>query len=287
MSFVPSHPRAILPGMTCLRALGLVLAFTIAPAAADPAKPAKIPVAFVISDGAVLIDFTGPWAVFEEVRNTPFELYTVAETAAPIRASTGMRIVPDYTFANAPRPKIIVIPAQGNHDKAVLDWVRSASSAADLTMSVCNGAFLLAKTGLLDGKSATTFHISLDELAHAFPKVKLERGARFVDSGKVATAGGLSSGIDLALHVVERYFGRNVAEQTAYDLEYQGKGWTDPKSNAIYLKPEPGVEDPVCHMHVDPATSSSSVYRGQHYYFCSPDEKVLFDAHPERYLGNK
>lgn len=272
--------------MTFLRVLAVVLACAGTSAAA-PAKPGKIRVAFVISDGAVMIDFAGPWSVFETVRGAPFELYTVAETPKAIRASSGMQIVPDYTFANAPPPAIVVIPAQGNHDDAVLDWLRRTSRGAELTMSVCNGAFLLAETGLLDGKSATAFHTSFDKFERKFPKIKLERGARFVDSGKVATAGGLSSGIDLALHVVERYYGRKIAEQTAYDLEYQGTGWTDASSNSIYAKPEQGVLDPVCGMHVDPATSPSSVYRGVHYYFCSADEKATFDAHPESYVGKK
>jgi transcriptional regulator GlxA family with amidase domain/YHS domain-containing protein len=264
-------------------AIGLLVVLATC-ASAEPAKPAKIPVAFVISDDAVMIDFTGPWSVFESVRDGRFELYTVAETAAPVRVSGGMRIVPDYTFANAPRPKVIVIPAQSNDDAAMLDWIRRASGGAELTMSVCNGAFLLAKTGLLDGKSATAYHASFDAFERRFPAVKLQRGARFVDSGTIATAGGLSSGIDLALHVVERYYGHEVAEQTAYDLEYQGKGWTDPSSNSIYAKPEAGVVDPVCGMHVDPASARTSVYRGAHYYFCSADDKARFDADPERYV---
>ncbi len=264
-----------------------VVACLACSAAADPPAPQKIRVAFVISDGAVMIDFAGPWAVFETVRGAPFELYTVAETTAPIHASSGMTIVPQYTFANAPKPKVIVIPAQGNHGKAVLDWIRDTTRGTDVTMSVCTGAFLLAETGLLDGKSATTYHDAFDRFEMKFSKIKLERGARFVDSGKVATAGGLSSGIDLALHVVERYYGRAVAEQTAYDLEYQGKGWTDPKSNAIYATPQPGEADPVCGMRVDPKTSPSSVFRGAHYYFCSAEDKAEFDAHPEAYVKKK
>ncbi len=265
----------------------VLLAYARPSSAAPPAPAGKIPVAFVLSDGAVMIDFAGPWAVFETVRGGPFELYTVAETTAPIHTSSGMTIVPAYTFANAPKPKVIVIPAQSNHDQAALDWIRDATKDADVTMSVCTGAFLLAKTGLLDGKSATTFHDAFDRFETQFPRIKLERGARFVDSGKLVTAGGLSSGMDLAFHVVERYFGRDVAEQTAYDLEYQGKGWTDPRSNAIYLKPAPGVVDPVCGMHVDPKTAVSSVVRGQTYYFCSVDDKAEFEKHPDSYTRKK
>ena len=95
-------------------------------------------------------------------------------------------------------------------------------------MSVCAGAFVLASTGLLAGKPATTHHSSYKSLAIQFPDIRVQPGARFVEFGNIATAGGLTSGIDLALHVVERYFGRKVAEDTAYLLEYQGTGWTDP-----------------------------------------------------------
>jgi len=193
----------------------------------------QIPVAFLISDGAVVIDFCGPWEVFQDVmipsrQDMPFRLYTVAETAKPIRTSGGMQIVPDYTIANAPAPKVIVIPAQSEPSPAVLDWIRKSSKTTDVTMSVCTGAFVLAKTGLLDGKSATTFHGAFGRFAMKFPDVQLKRGARFVENGNLATAGGLSSGIDLALRVVERYYGRDVAQKSAYNREYQGQGWMNP-----------------------------------------------------------
>jgi len=101
-----------------------------------------------------------------------FQLYTVAATAAPITASGGMTIIPNYTFANAPAPKVIVIPAQNARDPAVLTWIREATRTADLTMSVCTGAFLLARTGLLNGKAATTHHGSFNEFAMQFPNAR-------------------------------------------------------------------------------------------------------------------
>ena len=123
-------------------------------------------------------------------------------------------------------------------------------------MSVCTGAIELAKTGLLDGKSATTHHASYIYFAKTFPQVNLKRGFRFVDEGNVASAGGLTSGIDLALHVVERYFGHHAALDTAYVMEYQGRGWLDPSgaANAEYAQAKPPaagqVIDPVCGMPV-------------------------------------
>jgi putative intracellular protease/amidase/YHS domain-containing protein len=258
-----------------------------------PPDKGQIPVAFLISDGAVVIDFCGPWEVFQDVmipgsREMPFRLYTVAESKKPIRTSGGMQIVPDYTIQNAPPPKVIVIPAQSEPSPAVLDWIRNASKTADVTMSVCTGAFVLAKTGLLNGKSATTYHGAFGSFAVKFPDVQLKRGARFVENGNLATAGGLSSGIDLALRVVERYYGRHVAQKTAYDLEYQGQGWMNPDSNQIYAtSPVSTPEHPlcaVCGMDVDPKIAPKSVFKGATYYFCSEADKKTFDAAPEKFV---
>jgi putative intracellular protease/amidase/YHS domain-containing protein len=267
------------------------------PAAAPPLRPpagGTIPVAFLLSDGAVVIDFAGPWEVFESVRLPgpkphPFQLFTVAETAAPIRAAGGMTIVPTYALASAPPPKIVVIPAQSEPSDAVIAWVRNASRSTDVTMSVCTGAFLLARTGLLSGKAVTTHHGAYAELAMAFPDVSVQRGARFVESGNIASSGGLSCGIDLALHVVERYFGRAVARSTADNLEYQGLGWMHADSNQAYASRRVSTDRQpscaVCEMDVDGATAPTSIYRGRTYYFCMDAHKKLFDADPASFSG--
>ena len=280
-------------------------ASTGAPAAAPdrlhPPANGSIPVAFLISDGAVVIDFAGPWEVFEHAylpertghedhqRQAAFSLYTVAETTKPIRAGGGMTIVPNYSIASAPRPKVVVIPAQGDPTDAVLAWVRDVARTADLTMSVCTGAFLLAKTGLLAGKPVTTHHAAYTDLAMAFPDVQVKRGARFVETGSFASAGGLSSGIDLALRVVERYFGRNSATATADVLEYQGQGWMNPDSNEAYAKRRVSTaEHPlcaICDMEVDKDSSPKSVYGGQTFYFCMAAHKKLFDTNPANFAN--
>src|SRR5215472_1112003 len=256
-----------------------------------PAK-GKIPVAFVLSRGAVMIDFAGPWAVFGNVMvpsrgqtmddQMPFDLYTLAETAKAVTVSDGMKIEPNYTFDNAPAPKVIVIPAQGGASRKMVDWIKSSSQHADLTMSVCTGAFVLAETGLLAGKPATSHHDAYREFAVKYPDIQVKRGTRFVDAGNVASAGGLSSGIDLALHVVERYFGHAIATSVAYDMEYQGQGWTNPESNAVYAAVKVSTDKhpvcPVCEMDVNPAEAPKSTFKGKNYYFCSLGHKASFDA---------
>lgn len=238
-----------------LAAVSLVLAASFSSAAAAPAAQApaeratgealeriepppvgeQIRVAFVLSRGATMIDFTGPWEVFQDVhihgRGTshaeamPFQLYTVAASLEPVQATGGMRIVPDYTFDTAPQPHVIVVPAQSGSDE-LRDWLRTAGKGADVTMSVCTGAFQLAKAGLLDGLQATTHHQYLDMFEEQFSEtVSLQRGVRWVDNGEIATAAGLTSGIDLALHVVARYFGPDVAEWTAKYMEHASDDW--------------------------------------------------------------
>lgn len=211
-----------------------------------PPVDGPIPVAFAISRGATMIDFAGPWEVFQDVmipapkvqtgqqaqanqqshaqHRMGFNLYTVSEKTEPIEASAGMKIVPDYTFETAPAPKVVVIPAQAG-SPALHAWLRKIVDSTDVTMSVCTGAFQLGRAGLLNGQEATTHHEFFEQFAKAFPDVKLKRGLRFVENQKISTAGGLTSGIDLALRVVERYFGRETAEQTAVYMEYQSRGW--------------------------------------------------------------
>jgi transcriptional regulator GlxA family with amidase domain len=279
---------------TALWFLGQVSANAVEPNPLKPPANGSIPVAFLISEGAVIIDFCGPWEVFRDVtvagrQDHPFRLYTVSESTSPIRAGGGMKIVPDYNLTNAPAPKVIVIPAQSEPSPAMLEWIRKNSQETDVTMSVCTGAFVLAKTGLLAGKSATTYHAAFNSFAVEFPDIQLKRGARFVEDGNLATAGGLSSGIDLALRVVERYFGREVAQKTAYNMEYQGQGWMNADSNQVYASAPVSTAEhplcPVCGMDVDPKSSPKSVFGGKTYYFCSDDDKKTFDAAPDKFIS--
>jgi transcriptional regulator GlxA family with amidase domain len=217
--------------MTLPAFLLMTLLAAALPAAAAPAfAPATTPiaVAVVITEHANVIDFSGPWEVFQDTplpgTETPaFRLYTVSDTRRPIQLTGGLTIVPDYTFDDAPTPAVIVVGAQ--HGSArMLRWLQTVGQAPSTTalMSVCTGAFKLADAGLLDGRHATTHHDFFDEFARKYPRVTLERGTRFVQAAPhVFTAGGLTSGIDLALHVVSLYFGPDAARNTARYMEYR------------------------------------------------------------------
>jgi transcriptional regulator GlxA family with amidase domain len=197
-------------------------------------KTGPILVAYVVGPGANVLDIAGAWEVFQDVmvpsRGTsmddqmPFRLALISDSKEPFEATGGLSMTPRFSFDDAlpVEPNVIVMGAQGGHTPKKIAWIREKSKKADVTMSVCTGAFLLAKTGLLDGLEATTHHDFYDRFAQQFPKIKLVRGLRYVenDGGRLCTAGGISSGIELALRVVQRYFGQAPANQTAYYMEY-------------------------------------------------------------------
>jgi putative intracellular protease/amidase len=212
--------------------------------AATPVEPrdGMIKVAVVLSERATVIDFAGPWEVFQDTMMEdshgnhvmPFDLYTVAPSKTPLHTSgsghDGMTLTPDYTFDDAPTPDIVVIGAQAG-GPGLSEWLQKVHGEQKEILSVCTGAFKLAKAGLLDGKEATTHHWYFDNLTSQFPKVKLVRQVRYVQADPMTfTAGGLTSGVDLALHVVAEHFGDAQAQKTADYMEYQGTGW---KANQV------------------------------------------------------
>ena len=216
--------------------------------ALQPPARGQINVAFVISDSANVMDIAGAWEVFGDTMLTskgkpwheadgddmvmPFNTYTVSDSLKPVNAN-GLTIVPNYTFQTAPKPLVIVIPAQRGRSDAQKAWLLANSATADVTMSVCTGASMLAQYGLLDGQTATTHHLYAADLQKQYPAVHFVSGTRYVEHGKTATAGGLTSGIDLALHIVQRYYGQAVAQVTADYLEYGGELWKSPEFNQV------------------------------------------------------
>ena len=198
------------------RLLLLLLSCAFSFALSACAQPMKV--AFVLTEGANVIDMAGPWEVFQDTMvgdRMGFELFTVGESSNPVTMTGGLRAVPQYTFANAPHADIVVIGAQRGAS-ALPEWLRARATDSRVVMSVCTGAFKLADAGLLEGKKATTHHEFWDAFAKKFPNIQLERSSRFVQSDDVLfTAGGLTSGIDLALHIVEKFYGREAADRTA------------------------------------------------------------------------
>jgi len=205
-------------------------------------KQQRLNVAILIFEGVQIIDYTGPYEALGA--NGRRNVYTVAEKPDVITTAMGMKVVPNYTFANQPKPDIILVPGGGNsgepgaraprgvgaqlNNEAVMRWIRESAAQSKYVMSICNGAFLLAKAGLLDGLSATTTAGYIPYLATVAPKTKVVYDQRYVDNGKVITAGGLSSGIDGALHLIEKLDGRGAAILTALGMEYDWRpdsGW--------------------------------------------------------------
>ncbi len=187
-------------------------------------------VSILLFDDIEVLDFAGPFEVFavtdELSGHQLFNVHTVAFNAGTLRARNGLQVVPDHTLGSAPPPDILVIPG-GNGSKAllnqsaVLDWIARAAPQAELVASVCTGARLLAKLGLLDGLRATTHHECFAELRALAPKATFLEDVRFTDNGRILTAAGISAGIDLSLHIVARLHGVDVAQRTADYMEYR------------------------------------------------------------------
>jgi putative intracellular protease/amidase len=208
---------------TLFKALVLLAALCGAAAACraqTPAPPQNV--AILVFDGVQIIDYTGPYEVFGHMR--PSNVYTVAERAEPLTTAMGMKVVPSYTFANSPKPDILVVPG-GSIEAALaspklIAWIQAGARDARHVLSVCNGAFLLARAGLLDGLTATTTAPLLNQLREFAPKTKVVGHKRFVDNGKIVTSAGLSAGIDGALHIVSKVRGPARAMSLARGIEY-------------------------------------------------------------------
>jgi len=199
----------------------------------DSVKVAPRPspkVAILVFNGVEIIDYTGPYEMFGAAG---FDVYTVAATRDPVTTAMGMTVVPKYTFADAPLPDVLVVPGggvRGARDSApTRDWLRATSARTTHTMSVCNGAFILASAGMLDGLTATTTSHNIEKLRAEFPKIKVVSDQRVVDNGRIVTTAGLSAGIDGALHVISRMLGPGTAQAVALGEEYDWR----PKSGFV------------------------------------------------------
>jgi transcriptional regulator GlxA family with amidase domain len=186
-------------------------------------------VAVLLFPEVEVLDFAGPFEVFGVTGAPspwrPFEVYTVAESRDPVLARNGLSINPAYSIADCPPPEIIVVPGgrgtrMAMHNTALLSWIAAHAAKPALTLSVCTGSLMLAKAGLLEGKAATTHHSAFGELREVAPNTVIHEDRRVVDNGLIVTSAGISAGIDMALHVVARLHGLEVARQTAAYMEY-------------------------------------------------------------------
>ena len=187
-------------------------------------------VAILIFDEVEVLDFAGPFEVFSVTGRTrevkPFNVYTVAEHKGEVLARNSLGVNPRCTIHDCPPTDIVIIPGgwgtrSAMNNTVVVNWIRHVAAEAELVLSVCTGALLLGKAGLLDGIEATTHHMQFDLLAQTSPTTTIVRDRRYVDAGKVVTSGGISAGIDMSLHVVGRLLGPETARETAEYMEYR------------------------------------------------------------------
>lgn len=229
----------------------ILLLFLVASSTALAAPKPKN-VAIVVYDRMEILDFAGPSEVlaaaskFAGLGGTPaLNLYLVGKTTKPLKAQGFIDITPTYSIDNAPKPDIVVIPGgmadNVSNDVAMMTWLTSVTAASDATLTVCTGAFPLAKAGAFDGMEITTFYGAIEGLRAIAPKARVTHGRRFVDNGRYITTAGVSAGIDGALHLAARLFGRRVADQTARYMEYH---WTpEPYLATGYAYWNPSLDD--------------------------------------------
>jgi putative intracellular protease/amidase len=190
------------------------------PMQAEP-QPERKKAAILIFEGVQIIDYTGPYEVFGQAG---LNVYTVAVGADPITTSMGMRVTPSYTLETSPAPDVLIIPGgnvtNAQNDPKVIKWIQENAKQAQYVLSVCNGAFILARTGLLDGLSATTFYGLIDGFVAFAPKTTVVTDRRYVDNGRVITTAGLSSGIDGSLYVISKLMSKAAAQMVALNMEY-------------------------------------------------------------------
>ncbi len=191
---------------------------------ADPRQ-----VSLLVFDDAEVLDVAGPYEVFSVAGRRhglePFRVALVAEGTGPVMLRNGFRVLPHFNLADAPPAAILIIPGgmgtrREVHNQAMVDWVGRAADHAELVLSVCTGALLLGRAGLLDGLEATTHHGAIDLLREVAPRAVIRERQRFLDNGRVIVSAGVSAGIDMSLHVVERLLGPELAEEAAAYMEY-------------------------------------------------------------------
>lgn len=187
----------------------------------------KRSVAIVIFQAVEELDFVGPWEIFTFLGNIEpdtCDVFTVSEHGGEVRCAKGLRVLADYSFETAPRADVILVPGgMGTRTEVdnprIIAYIRRAADEAELTTSVCTGSFMLERAGLLTDKRATTHWASIDRM-RALGNVDVVDDARYVDVGPIITSAGVSAGIDMALYVVGRLWGPELARRVQKGVEY-------------------------------------------------------------------
>lgn len=191
-------------------------------------------VGIYLFDDVEVLDFAGPFEVFctaSRVKSRlrpdsapPFEVFTVADSLRPVTARGGLRVHPHFGLGNHPAIDVLIVPGgvvtSELQREAVVDWIARVAGATTVTASVCTGAFLLGRAGLLHGKRATTHWEDIADLRAMFPDVHVQAEARWVHDGQVVTSAGISAGIDVSLYLVAQLEGEELAIRTARQMEY-------------------------------------------------------------------
>ena len=193
----------------------------------------KRTVGILLFNEVEVLDFAGPFEVFSLAENAAnnkyFDVITIAENQAPISARNGLQVIPDYNFTNHPDIDVLIIPGGYGaekieiHNKVVIDWIITQANLAELTLSACTGALLLAEAGLLAGRSATTHWMDLDNLA-SYPDIDVISHTRFVDASddtcNIVTSAGISAGIHASLYCIEKLIDSETMRATAHRMEF-------------------------------------------------------------------
>jgi transcriptional regulator GlxA family with amidase domain len=277
----------------------------------------KTKVAVFIYQGVELLDFAAPLEVFSNT--TDFEVFTVAPNNEPILAmNKNIKFIPNYSIENCPKPDILVLPGANieglmpvYNDTKVIDWIKNVHETSTITMSVCTGAALLSKAGILDGRTATSHWGAIKNLQNMTPKANIIANKRFVEDGRILTTAGVSAGLDGALYVVEKLKGKAEATIVANNIEYDKyepssgyivgsesintkkritqkpknvnqKSQKVAKANSIIK--EEITKDLLCGMKVGKNQKINATYKNVKYNFCSNSCKERFLTSPEKFV---
>ncbi len=187
----------------------------------EPIRRQSVSVGILLFNGADIMDVTGPWSVFSHAH---LSVRTVAKTTDDVQLSGGLVLTPDYHLEDFPKVDVLVIPgggpAESNQDPQIVSWLKAQRDSVETMFSVCSGAFLLGKAGILDGQQATTFASLIPQFEQEFPEVRVLRDVKYTNNGNVFTSAGLSSGIEASYQVLAEYYGQGFAQNVANHMEY-------------------------------------------------------------------